>query len=66
MVALLLLLQESATDFNDIGKLMLGGFAIAIVLALAFTFFRLKVRERNPGKSSFTSIGTTQGEQHDG
>lgn len=63
MVALLALLQESATDFNDIGKLMLGGFAVAVILAVALTFFRLKVREKNPGKSSFTSIGSTRGDR---
>jgi hypothetical protein len=63
MVALLILLQESATDFNDIGKLMLGGFAAAVILAVAFTFFRLKVRERNPHKSSFTSIGSTSNDR---
>lgn len=63
MVALLMLFQEAATDFNDIGKLMLGGFAVAVIVALALTFFRLKVRERNPRKSSFTSISSAPGDQ---
>lgn len=58
MVALAMLFQEAATDFNDIGKLMLGGFAVAVILAVALTFFRLKVRERNPRKSTFTSISS--------
>jgi len=58
MVALAMLFQEGATDFNDIGKLMLGGFAVAVILAVALTFFRLKVRERNPNKSTFTSISS--------
>lgn len=59
MIALLALLQEAATDFNDLGKLMLAGLGAAIVLAIAFTFFRLKVRERNPTKSTFTSISSS-------
>ena len=57
MLALLLLLQET-TDFNDIGKLMLGGFGAAIILAVAFVFFRLKMQERKPPKSSFTTISS--------
>ena len=60
MIALLALLQEASTDFNDLGKMMLAGFATAVVLALVFTFFRLKVRERNPTKSSFTSISSSE------
>jgi len=30
--------QNAQTNFDDLGKLMLGGFAAAIIVALAFTF----------------------------
>jgi hypothetical protein len=51
------LIQEgSATDFNDLGKLLLGGFAVAIACALAFTFVRLRLRDKKPPTSSFISI----------
>jgi len=48
--------QDLDTDFNDLGKLMLVGFAAAIVFALAFTFVRLRLREKNPDQPAFISI----------
>ena len=58
----LALLQENATSsFDDLGKLLLGGVAAAIVLAIAFTFVRLKLREKKPPTSNFISISSPQG-----
>jgi hypothetical protein len=65
MIALLSLLQETTTDFNDLGTLLLGGVAAAIVLAIAFTFVRLKLREKKPPTSSFISISSPQGDQRE-
>jgi hypothetical protein len=48
--------QDTQTDFNDLGKLLLGGVAAAIVFAFAFTFVRLKLRDKNPQPPSFISI----------
>ena len=48
--------QNLETDFNDLGKLMLLGFAAAIFFALAFTFVRLRLRDKNPQPSGFISI----------
>ena len=48
--------QNLETDFNDLGKLMLVGFAAAIALALAFTFVRLRLRDKNPDQPGFISI----------
>jgi hypothetical protein len=57
LVQLICLFQESATtDFNDLGKLLLGGFTAAIVFAVAFTFVRLRLRDKKPQTSSFISI----------
>ena len=52
------LIQESeiAADFNELGKLLLGGFAAAVVVALAFTFIKLRLRERRPPTTDFLSI----------
>jgi hypothetical protein len=50
---LVTLLQE--TDFNDLGKLMLGGLAAAILIAAALTVIRLKLRGKKP-PPSFISI----------
>ena len=57
IATLLISLQDgSATDFNDLGKLLLGGFALAIACAIAFTFVRLRLRDKKPPASNFISI----------
>ena len=53
------LIQETNSNFDDLGTLLLGGVAAAIVVAVAFSFVRLRLREKNPPKSNFTTIGTT-------
>ena len=57
--ALFTLLQEPQGQFDDLGKLLLGGVAAAIVVAVVFSFFRLKFREKNPPKSDFITISAT-------
>lgn len=51
--------EVTATDFDDLGKLMLGGFLAAICLALAFTFIKLKLRDKKPA-AQFISISSFQ------
>lgn len=55
VTVLVTLLQETATDFNDLGKLMLGGLVAAILIAAALTVIRLKLRGKKP-PPSFISI----------
>jgi len=57
---LISLIQETQTDFNDLGKLLLGGVAAAILFAVGFTFVRLRLREKNPRPSDFISISATR------
>jgi hypothetical protein len=57
LLSSVILLQEVSTDFQDLGKLLLGGVATAIVVAIAFTFVRLRLRDKRPQRSSFISIG---------
>ena len=59
-VCLISLIQETQTDFNDLGKLLLGGVAAAILFAVGFTFVRLRMREKNPRPSDFISISATR------
>jgi hypothetical protein len=61
-VLLLTVIQEMQTDFNDLGKLMIGGVALAVVSAVAFTFVRLRLREKNPRPSTFISISAQREE----
>ena len=66
MIALITLLQDNpvANSFDDLGKLLLGGMAAAIVVAVAFVVVRFKLQDRKPPSSNFTSISSppTQGE----
>ena len=59
-ICLLFLTEEISTDFNDLGKLMLIGFAAAVVFAVALTFVRLRLREKSPQTSNFISISSSQ------
>jgi len=54
---------QTQTDFDDLGKLLLVGFAAAIVFALAFTFVRMRLREKTPQTSDFISISTPHEEK---
>jgi hypothetical protein len=50
------LLQESVgSDFGDLGRQLLGGFALAVVVAIAFTIVKLRRRDKNP-PAAFISI----------
>jgi hypothetical protein len=55
-VTVLGLIQETQTDFQDLGKLLFGGVIAAIVFGVGFTFVRLKLRDKKPQTSSFISI----------
>lgn len=50
-----LLQDDTFSDFNGLGKKLLGGFVIAVVAAVAFTFIRLRLRDRKP-PAEFISI----------
>ena len=65
MNALLTLLQETSltTDFNDLGKLLLGGVATAIVVAVALTVVRFKLADKKPPTSNFISIASPPNNQ---
>jgi hypothetical protein len=50
------LLQDSiGTDFSDLGRKLLGGFALAVVFAIAFTVIKLRLRDKNPPRA-FISV----------
>ena len=43
------LLQDSiGSDSSDLGRKLLGGFAVAVVVAIAFTIIKLRLRDKNP------------------
>lgn len=58
MLLLIYVLQENAGNFDDLGKLLLGGVAAAIVVAVGFTLVRFRLRDKKPQTSSFISISS--------
>ncbi len=48
--------ETAATDFDDLGKMLFGGFAIAIAVAVLMVWVKLRLRDKNPQKADFLSI----------
>ena len=59
LLAINLILEGEETDFGGLGKMMLGGFVLAIGLAVAITFVRLRLRDKKP-PAQFISISAFQ------
>lgn len=57
-MVLMVLLQENASHFDDLGKLLLGGVVAAIVVAVGFTLVRFRLRDKKPQTSEFISINS--------
>jgi hypothetical protein len=55
VIAVSLLPDDTSSDFNDLGKKLLEGFVVAVVVAIAFTFIRLRLRDKKPPEQ-FISI----------
>jgi hypothetical protein len=60
LLSLLALQDDAGSEFADLGKLLLIGFLAAVVLGLAFTFVRLRLRDKKPPKPGFISINSFQ------
>lgn len=61
LLAISLLEDTTASDFDSLGKQLLGGFAVAVAVAIAYTFVKLRLRDKNP-PAPFISI-TSQPEK---
>lgn len=48
--------EANTSDFDDLGTLLLGGFGLAIVVAIAFTFVKLRLRDKKSLQSDYISI----------
>jgi high-affinity Fe2+/Pb2+ permease len=62
VVMFLIIFQETTGAFDDLGKLLLGGVAAAIVLAIGFALIRIRIRDNKPQTSNFISISATESE----
>ncbi len=54
--------SDALAEMNDIGTLMLGGFILAVVAAIALTIVRLRIREKKPEAAQFISINSRDDE----
>ena len=58
VLSIVYLQEAELADFNDLGKLLLGGFAAALVVAIGFTLLKRKLQIKNPPPPSFISIAS--------
>jgi hypothetical protein len=61
VIAISLLQDDTSSDFNGLGKQLLGGFVLAVVVAVVFTFIKLRLRDRRP-PAEFISIKEKSGQ----
>ena len=54
---------DDAADFQNLGKLLLVGFVVAVGAGIAFTIIRLKLREKKPRSAEFISISEFRSKQ---
>ncbi len=59
LLSITLLQNEPSPDFNDLGKYLLGGFALAVLVAVAYTLIKLRLRDKRP-PAEFISINSFQ------
>ena len=52
--------QDATSDFQDLGKLLLGGFVLAVGGGIAITVIRLRMRDKKPPAAEFISISDFQ------
>ena len=55
LIAISLLQDDTSADFQDLGRKLLGGFIAAVVVAILFTFIRIRLRDKKP-PAQFISI----------
>ena len=59
LLSLTILQEDPSADFGELGKQLLGGFLLAVVIAIAFTFIKLRLRDKKPA-AQFISISSTR------
>lgn len=52
--------QSGVSDFKDPGKLLIGGFVLAVAAGIAFTVVRLRLRDKKPPAAQFISINASE------
>jgi hypothetical protein len=60
LLSISMLQDNTFSDFGDLGKQLLGGFVIAVVVAVAYAFIKLRLRDQKPS-TQFISISSSKG-----
>ena len=55
LLVISLLQDDNLVNFGELGGKLLGGFVLAVVVAIAFAFIKLRWRDQNP-PAQFISI----------
>jgi hypothetical protein len=55
LLAISLLQDAIGSDFGDLGRKLLGGFAAAVVVAIVFTVIKIRLRDKQPA-AKFISV----------
>jgi hypothetical protein len=55
LFSILFVQEAEAADFDDLGKLLLAGFVLAVAVAVVVTIVRMKAQDKKP-PPSFISI----------
>ncbi len=59
-IAIGLATEGLSSDFDGLGKQLLGGFALAVAVAVVYTLIKLRLRDRKP-PAQFISISSPAG-----
>lgn len=57
-LSVLIFVNEAPTDFDDLGTMLLAGFAIAIAVAVLSVYVKMRLQARSPQKADFLSISS--------
>jgi hypothetical protein len=56
LFSILFVQEADSTDFNDLGTMLLGGFALAIAVAVLLVLVKLRRRNKKPQTAGVLSI----------
>lgn len=59
LIAICFLPDETAPDFSELGSKLLGGFALAVIVAVTYAVLKLRWRDKNP-PAQFISINPSE------
>ena len=59
LVAISFLQDDTTADFRELGNKLLGGFVLAVVVAVSYAVLKLRWRDKNP-RAQFISINPNE------